>query len=146
MTELTGTAELTRFIVRRDRIRILVWVFAVAGLVALTVVGIKGLYPTQADLDQAAAASQGNAAAIVFNGPAQSLNTVGGEVAFQAGAMGMVVVALMSLLRIGRLMRATTTMPIAPAWNATSPPTVFRLWAGPLKTMAAALPCEAAAA
>lgn len=105
MTELTGTAELTRFIVRRDRIRILVWVFAVAGLVALTVVGIKGLYPTQADLDQAAAASQGNAAAIVFNGPAQSLNTVGGEVAFQAGAMGMVVVALMSLLMIGRLTR-----------------------------------------
>jgi len=73
MAELTGTAELIRFIVRRDRIRILVWVFAVAGLVALTVVGIKGLYPTQADLDQAAAASQGNAAAIVFNGPAQSL-------------------------------------------------------------------------
>src|SRR5664280_1490901 len=33
------------------------------------------------------------------------LNTVGGEVAFQAGAMGMVVVALMSLLMIGRLTR-----------------------------------------
>ena len=63
------------------------------------------MYPTQADLDQAAAASKGNAAAIAFNGPAQGLDTVGGQVAFQAGAMGLVVVALMSVLMIGRLTR-----------------------------------------
>ena len=54
-TDLTGTAILTRFIVRRDRVRIVVWVASIAALVAVTAASVKGLYPTQADLDQAAA-------------------------------------------------------------------------------------------
>jgi len=105
MTALTGTVELTRFILRRDRIRILVWILAIVALAALTATGIKGLFPTQAALDQTAAATQHNAAAIAFNGPAQGLNTVGGQVAFQFGAAGMVMVALMSLFMVGRLTR-----------------------------------------
>ena len=102
--ELNGTVALTRFVARHDRVRILVWILSIAALMALTAASIKGLYPTQASLDEAAAASR-NAAAIVFNGPAQGLDTVGGEVAFQGGAMGMVVVALMSLFMVGRLTR-----------------------------------------
>jgi len=105
MTALTGTVELTRFIVRRDRVRILVWIFSIVALAALTAAGIKGLFPTQAALDQTAAATQHNSAAIAFNGPAQGLNTVGGQVAFQFGAGGMVLVALMSLFMVGRLTR-----------------------------------------
>jgi ABC-2 type transport system permease protein len=105
MTMLAGTFELTRLIVRRDRIRIVVWIGSIVLLVALTAAGIKGLFPTQAALDQTAAATQHNAAAIAFNGPAQGLNTVGGQVAFQFGAGGMVFVALMSLFMVGRLTR-----------------------------------------
>ncbi len=105
MTALAGTVELTRFIVRRDRIRILIWVVAIVALAALTAIGIKGLFPTQAALDQTAAATQHNAAAIAFNGPAQGLNSVGGQVAFQFGAGGMVLMALMSLFMVGRLTR-----------------------------------------
>jgi len=105
VTALTGTLQLTRFIVRRDRIRILIWIGSIVVLAALTAGGIKGLFPTQAALDQTAAATQHNAAAIAFNGPAQGLNTVGGQVAFQFGAAGMVLVALMSLFMVGRLTR-----------------------------------------
>jgi ABC-2 type transport system permease protein len=105
MTALTGTVALTRFILRRDRIRILIWIVAIIVLAALTAAGIKGLFPTQAALDQMAVATQHNAAAIAFNGPAQGLNTVGGQVAFQFGAGGMVLVALMSLFMVGRLTR-----------------------------------------
>src|SRR5664279_3254968 len=97
MTSLTGTVALTRFILRRDRVRILAWIVALVALAALTTVGIEGLFPTQAALDQTAAATEHNAAAIAFNGPAQDLNTVGGQVAFQFGAWGMVLVALMSI-------------------------------------------------
>jgi ABC-2 type transport system permease protein len=104
VTSLTGTAELARLIVRRDRIRILVWIVSIAAMVAVVVASIKGLYPTQASLDRAAAASN-NAAAIAFNGPAQGLDTTGGEVAFQSGALGMVLVALMSLFMCGGLTR-----------------------------------------
>lgn len=105
MTSLVGTVALSRFILRRDRVRILVWIVSVVLLAALTAVGIKGLFPTQAALDQTAAATQHNAAAIAFNGPAQGLHTVGGQVAFQFGAGGMVLVALMSLFMVGRLTR-----------------------------------------
>ncbi len=105
MGAFAGTLQLTRFILRRDRIRILVWIVSIVALVAATVAGIKGIFPTQASLDQTAAATQHNSAAIAFNGPAQGLNTVGGQVAFQFGAAGMVLVALMSLLMIGHLTR-----------------------------------------
>jgi ABC-2 type transport system permease protein len=103
-TELTGTVALTRFIIHRDRGRIIVWILSILAMIALVATGMKGLFPDQASLDRAAAASH-NAAAIVFNGPAQGLDTLGGEVAFQGGALGMVVVALMSLFMIGRLTR-----------------------------------------
>jgi ABC-2 type transport system permease protein len=105
MTSLTGTVALTRFILRRDRIRILIWMVALVALVALTTVGITGLFPTQAALDQTAAATAHNAAMIAFNGAPQGLNTVGGQVAFQFGAQGMVLVALMSIFMVGRLTR-----------------------------------------
>lgn len=105
MTGLTGTLALARFIVRRDRIRITVWIAAIVALQTASVAGIKSFFPTQAALDQAAAATQNNAAAIAFNGAPQGLTSVGGEVAFNAGAFSMVRVALMSLLMIGRLAR-----------------------------------------
>lgn len=105
MTDLEGTGALLRLILRRDRIRIFIWVAAIVLLVALTAVGVKSLFPTQTAINQAAAATQHNAGAIAFNGPAQGLNTLGGQVAFQVGAVGMVMVALMSLFMIGRLTR-----------------------------------------
>jgi ABC-2 type transport system permease protein len=105
LTGLTGTWFLVRFTARRDRIRIVLWIVAVTGLVLLMAASVKGLYPTQRDLDEAAVAAAGNAAVIAFNGPAQGLDTIGGEVAFQAGTMGLTLVGLMSLLLIVRYTR-----------------------------------------
>ncbi len=102
---LARTGSLTRFVLRRDRVRIVIWIVSVVGLVAATVASVQGLYPTAADLRAAARASEGNAAAIAFNGPAQGLDTLGGQVAFQVGAFGLVLVALMSLLMIARSTR-----------------------------------------
>lgn len=105
MRNFTGTGALILLILRRDRIRISIWVASIALLVFLTVVSVKSLFPTQASIDAAAAATQHNAGAIAFNGPAQGLDTLGGQVAFQVGALGMIVVALMSLFMTGRLTR-----------------------------------------
>ncbi len=106
MTELAGTWLLVRFTLRRDWLRITVWLTSVTGLVILTAAAIKGLYPTQAALDEAAVASGKNAAVIAFNGPVQGLNTVGGEVAFQSGTFGLTLVGLMSVLMISRYSRS----------------------------------------
>ncbi len=101
----TATAPLTRFALRRDRVRILVWVTAIVLLVVSTVASVKGLYPNQVELDKAAQASEDNAAAIVFNGPPQNLATVGGQVAFQTGTWGLILMGLMSVFMLGRLTR-----------------------------------------
>ncbi|MFL1897803.1 ABC transporter permease [Streptomyces tauricus] len=105
-TELTGTVGLTRFALSRDRGRILVWITALPLLLVLTAASVKELYPTQADLDEAAAASSSNAGAIAFNGPVQALDTIGGQIAFQIGSLGLVLVALMSMFMTGRQTRA----------------------------------------
>ena len=105
MSPLTGTGGLLRFLLRRDRVRVAVWVAAIVLLVVVTAESTKGLYSTQADLDQAAAVSIDNPAALAFNGPAQALDTMGGQVAFQVGAFGLSVVALMSLLLVNRMTR-----------------------------------------
>jgi ABC-2 type transport system permease protein len=102
---LVGTSALTHSALRRERGRIAAWVLGIVALVVATIGSIEGLYPTAADLEQAARASRDNAAAIVFNGPPQGLDTVGGQVAFQAGAFGLVMVGLMSMFMLGRLTR-----------------------------------------
>jgi ABC-2 type transport system permease protein len=105
MVSLSGVAPLTRFTFRRDRVRILVWIAAIVLVVVATVGSVKGLYPNQAELDKAARASKNNAAAIIFNGPAQGLDTVGGQVAFQTGTFGLILMGLLSLFMLGRLTR-----------------------------------------
>jgi polyether ionophore transport system permease protein len=105
MTTLAGSGLLARSMLRRDRARIAVWVIAVGGLVATAASSVKRLYPTQADLDQAARASADSAVARAFKGPALALQTLGGQVAFQIVVFGALAVALMSVLTVSRLTR-----------------------------------------
>src|SRR5215831_4850001 len=105
MRILAGTGRLIRLTLRRDRIRIAIWIAGIALLALLTAGAVKSLFPTQESIDQAAAATQHNPGAIAFNGPPQGLDTLGGQIAFQVGALGMVAVALMSIFMLGRLTR-----------------------------------------
>ena len=105
MRDLVGTGAVLRLLLRRDRVRLLVWVAAVVALVLVTAVSTEGIYPTQADLDLAAAAAKDNPVALAFNGPDQALDTLGGQVAFQVGAFGLALVGLMSVLLMGRATR-----------------------------------------
>jgi ABC-2 type transport system permease protein len=104
--EVAGTGALVRNIVRRDRVRMLVWVGGIVALTASSAAGVDGIYPTEADLRRAAALVEGNAVAIAFNGPAQGLETLGGRIAFETGAFTLVLVGLMSLFAISRNTRA----------------------------------------
>lgn len=105
MTELTGTGTLVRFVVRRDRMRILIWVLSITVLDYLSAASTKGIYATQTDLDEAAQSMHGNAAAIALNGPDLALNTMGGQVAFQIGTFSLVMVGLMSMFMVGHTTR-----------------------------------------
>ena len=69
-------------------------------------VSTDSLYATQADLDKAAESVGGNAAFIAMLGPDRALNTLGGQVAWQSVAFGIIVAGLMSMFIIGRHTRA----------------------------------------
>ena len=103
---LTGTGTLVRLILRRDRARTPTWVLGLTFLVWVQVVSIEGLYPTAADLREAAASFEGNPALEAFSGPTRALDTVGGQTTWQVAIYGAVVLALMSLFMVGRHTRA----------------------------------------
>jgi ABC-2 type transport system permease protein len=106
VTLLAGTTRLTRLVLRRDRVRIALWIIAIAGFVVVAASGIKGAFPTASDLEAGAIAVSNSASQIALNGPAQGLDTLGGRVAFEVWNFGLIGVALMSLLMVGRHTRA----------------------------------------
>lgn len=106
MTTLTGTTTLVRFFLRRERIALVCWILGGTFLYYSQAVGVDIAYPTQADLDRVAASMAGNAAMVAMAGPPRVLDTIGGQVAFQSAAFGMIVAGLMSMFLIGRHTRS----------------------------------------
>ncbi len=103
---MTGSITLLRLYLRQDRIMLLAWILGGVLLYYSQAVSTDGLYATQADLDKAAQSIGGNAAFIAMLGPDQALNTLGGQVAWQSVAFGIIVAGLMSMFIIGRHTRA----------------------------------------
>lgn len=103
---LTGTGALVRLILRRDRVRTPIWVLGVTFLVWVQAVSLDGLYPTAADLREAAVSFEGNPALEAFSGPTRGLDTLGGMTTWQIAIYGAVTLALMSLFMVGRHTRA----------------------------------------
>ena len=103
-TALAGTFPLARARLRVERVRLALWTAGIIAMVGATAASMRDIFPTQADLDAAASGSD-NPAIRAFNGPAQALDTLGGQVAFQVGAPGFVIAALASILLTSRLTR-----------------------------------------
>ncbi len=103
---MTGTWALLTHFLRRDRWMLLAWSVAIMVLYWSQAISVKGLYATQAEFDAAAVAMESNAAFIAMTGPARALNTVGGQVTWQATAFGAIVGGLMSMFLVVRHTRA----------------------------------------
>ena len=69
-----ATGILARAVLRRDRIRIAVWVLGIVVIALASAASVKAVYPTQADLEAGAAPISGNAAVIAVNGPGPRSN------------------------------------------------------------------------
>jgi ABC-2 type transport system permease protein len=106
MIEPRRTAGLVRWFLRRDRWMLPCWIAGNVVLYVSQAVGVKGIYATQDEFDKAAAKMASNAAFIAMAGPARALNTIGGQVTWQASAFGSIVAALMSMFIVGRHTRA----------------------------------------
>jgi ABC-2 type transport system permease protein len=106
VSTLTRTATLISFVARRERVRVPVYLLIFVALIASTAAQSEALYTTQAERNEYAATVAGNPGLIAMVGPAYAVTNVGGDVAWQWGGFGGVVVALMSMLLIGRHTRA----------------------------------------
>ena len=102
MSSFDGVGTFVRFFIRRDRLSYIWWFVGVVILYWSQAVSVKGLYATQAEFDKAAASMGDNAALIAMTGPARALNTIGGQVAWQASAFGAITAGLMSMFLIAR--------------------------------------------
>lgn len=103
---MTGTWLLLRHFLRRDRWMLLAWSAGITLLYWSQAISVESLYATQAEFDAAAAAMESNAAFVAMAGPARALNTVGGQVAWQATAFGAIAGGLMSMFLVVRHTRA----------------------------------------
>lgn len=103
---MTGTGAFLRAYLRRDRWMLLWWSLGAALLYWSQAISVDRLYTDQAEFDRAAASMASNAGFVAMAGPARALNTIGGQVTWQASAFGAVVAGLMSMFVVGRHTRA----------------------------------------
>ena len=105
--DLAGTRTLVRFVLRRDRVRLPVWILSVGLLTVYSVVALQQVYP-DAEARQQRAALMENPAAIMLGGPGFGVQdyTIGAMVANELGLTAMVMAAIMSVLLVVRHTRA----------------------------------------
>ncbi|MBO0844313.1 MAG: hypothetical protein J2P22_02715 [Nocardioides sp.] len=103
---MTGVGTYFWTFLRRDRWMYVWWTLGLTVLYYSQAVSVDGLYTTRAEFDRAAATMEQNTAFIAMAGPPRALNTIGGQVMWQASAFGAVLVGLMSMFLVGRHTRA----------------------------------------
>lgn len=104
---LVGAARLTRLGLRRDRVRLAVWVGAIVLLTVAVAGSFAELYPGEEGRQQAAA-TMGSPAALAMTGPARFLDDYhyGAMMTHQMLAFTAATVAIMSILTVIRHTRA----------------------------------------
>ncbi len=103
----TATGRLFRLNLRLDRVRILVWVLALAGTVYGTVLALEETFP-DGEARQARAALLDNPSAVMMTGPAFGADdyTLGAMTANELSLSVLVATAVMSILLASRHVRA----------------------------------------
>lgn len=103
MNTLAGTGRLVRFIIRRDRWRLLIWIVAVVGLMISFAASSADLYPTPEAL-QARAVVMDTPFGVAFSGPRIGLDnyTFGALLSNEYVGFVAVTLALMSVFLIVR--------------------------------------------
>ncbi len=106
MNGFEGTVQLMRLALRRDRLRIPVWVLAIAGITAVSGAAVEGLYPDQAQIDAYANLVASSPMTVAFAGPPIGLNTVAGIIVYETSFTAIVGIALMAITMTSRHTRA----------------------------------------
>jgi ABC-2 type transport system permease protein len=102
VSRLTGTGALVRLVLRRDRVRLPVWVLAQVALTGSSAFAVQGFYDTVEKRAGYAASVGSSGASIAMSGPPVALDELGGITVFEVNLTATVMVALMALFLVVR--------------------------------------------
>jgi len=102
---VTGTGRLLRFMLRRERLALPVWLVVIGALLGIQSRASQAIYDP-AHLDQLRETLGSNAAFVALAGPRELIATIGGEVLFEIFGYVLIMVALMNMFLVGRNSRA----------------------------------------
>lgn len=103
---LAGTGALLRFMLRRERLALPLWLIGAGFLFAYQSAGSQTIYDSDEKLAQFRETIGGNAAMIAMSGPDELVQTIGGEVTFEVFAFICILVGLMNMFLVGRHTRS----------------------------------------
>ena len=106
VTDFAGTGSLVRLALRRDRIRIPVWVASIVGVLYLTAESERGLYDTQDQIDAYAELVGKSPATVAMGGPVVGLHTLPGIIMYETYLTVIAAVSIMAVLMVSRHTRA----------------------------------------
>lgn len=108
MSTVTGLGPLTRLVLRRDRVRLPLWVFGASTFLVASAISLPPLYKTQTSIDQYAALTRGNPAIVAMGGPGYGMEnpTIGHILVNEVQLWGCILLALMSMFLMVRHTRA----------------------------------------
>ncbi|MER7128387.1 ABC transporter permease [Streptosporangium saharense] len=106
MSTLTGTGTLVRLVLRRDRLRLPIWIVVIPGLVTATAAAIIELYPNKGERLALGLTIGANPALRALTGPIFDPSSAGGLTAWRVTGIAAVLAGLMSVLFVTRHTRA----------------------------------------
>lgn len=106
MSSMLGSVELVKLGLRRDRIIIPVWVYALVAVAASTGYSYGRLYDTRAARLSFAAVVGSNGSTLAFYGRVFNADSVGGLTAWRLSGIGAALLAVLSVLLVVRHTRA----------------------------------------
>ncbi len=106
MSALRGTGSLVRLALRRDRIRLSVWVIALVGVTAGSAKAVASTYDTPAEVASYARNFGDSPATVAVSGPPYGLDQIGGIVVYETSVLVLIGVALLAAFTVVRHTRA----------------------------------------
>jgi ABC-2 type transport system permease protein len=102
MTAFAGVGSLLRFVLRRDRIYLPVWILAIVVLTYASAAAVRRTYDTQVKIDSYAANIGSSPASVAMAGPPVALREIGGILIYETSMTALLGVALMAIFTVIR--------------------------------------------
>lgn len=102
----TGTRHLVRLILRRDRLRLPLWVFGLGGMIAASALAVPPIYNTPEKIAGYASAVGTSPVSYLMSGRQAAIDTIGGIVANEISQVAQLGICLMVVFLVIRHTRA----------------------------------------